>query len=34
MTVLDAAPLLVLAPLLGIAIGFCADELFRRWIND
>ncbi len=19
---------------LGIAIGFCADELFRRWIND
>ncbi len=34
MTVLDAAPLLVLAPFLGIVIGFLADELFRRWINE
>ena len=34
MTVLDAAPLMLLAPLLGIVIGSLAHELFRRWIND
>jgi hypothetical protein len=34
MTVLEMGALLALAPLLGIVIGFIADELFRMWVND
>jgi hypothetical protein len=30
----EYAALWVMAPFLGITIGFLADELFRRWIND
>jgi hypothetical protein len=34
MTVYEMGAILALAPLLGIVIGFLADELFRRWVND
>jgi len=34
MTVYEMGAILALAPLLGIVIGFIADDLFRRWVND
>ena len=34
MTVYEMGALLALAPLCGIVIGFIADDLFRRWVND
>jgi hypothetical protein len=33
MTVYEMGAILALAPLLGIVVGFIADELFRRWVN-
>ena len=34
MTIYEMGAILARAPLLGIVIGFLADELFRRWVND
>jgi hypothetical protein len=34
MTVLEMGFFLAVAPFLGIVIGFIADDLFRRWVND
>jgi hypothetical protein len=34
MTVYEMGALLALAPFIGIVIGFIADDLFRRWVND
>ena len=33
MTVLEMGAILALAPLVGIVIGFIADELFRMWVE-
>ena len=33
MTVLEAGVFLAVAPFVGIAIGFIADELFRMWVE-
>jgi hypothetical protein len=34
MTVLEMSAILAVAPFIGIVIGFIADDLFRRWVND
>ena len=34
MTVLEMSAILVIAPFIGMVIGFIADDLFRRWVND